>query len=123
MTLRSAVRHVAFLRLIQTGSPLSAADVAADLDAAAGAVEAIFDDLGRQGRARSDGAGRVTGVAGLSVVPDRHLIEVGSRRLWTWCAYDALGILGALSADGRCVSRSPLSGAIIQVRFRRGRPE
>lgn len=38
------------------------------------------------------------------------------------CAYDALGILGALEAEGEVFSRSPATGREIGVRFERGRP-
>ncbi len=34
--------------------------------------------------------GRVIGSAGLSVVPDRHQIDLEGRRFRTWCAYLSL---------------------------------
>jgi alkylmercury lyase len=63
------------------------------------------------------------GSAGLSIIPDRHEIELDGRRFWTWCAYDILGIVGALRADGTAHSRSPATGASLEVGFRQGRPE
>jgi Alkylmercury lyase len=41
---------------------------------------------------------------------------------WTWCAYDILGIFGALGATGTAVSRSPVTAASITLHFRDGRP-
>ena len=73
------------------------------------------------GRIRSDQDGLVVGSAGLSVSKDRHEIELEGRRFWTWCAYDILGIFGALKASGRALSPSP-SGPILEVRFEGGRP-
>ena len=80
-----------------------------------------LDDLHRAGRIRRDESGRVTGSAGLSVIKDRHEIELDGRQFWTWCAYDILGIFGALGANGRALSPSP-DGRTIEVHFERGRP-
>jgi hypothetical protein len=57
-----------------------------------------------------------------SVVADRHQADIESRRFWTWCAYDILGIIGALKANGRGVTTSPQTGSAIEVAFRSGRP-
>jgi alkylmercury lyase len=79
-------------------------------------------DLDRAGRIRRDETGRVVGSAGLSVIPDRHRIELNGRTFWTWCAYDILGIFGAYRATGTAFSSSPATGATLQVRFHDGRP-
>lgn len=60
---------------------------------------------------------------GLSAKPDRHEIEIEGRRFWTWCAYDILGIFGALQADGIARSTNPADGTMIELRFASGRPE
>jgi hypothetical protein len=39
------------------------------------------------------------------------------------CAYDVLGIFGALQADGTARSASPYSGESLELHFRQGRPE
>ena len=57
------------------------------------------------------------------MTPDRHEIEVEGRRFWTWCAYDILGIFGALGVSGRAHSPSPPDREPIEVRFIRGRPQ
>ena len=67
--------------------------------------------------------GPVVGSAGLSVVPDRHVIDLEGRSFWTWWAYDILGIVGALGVSGRALSPSPPSGEPIEVTFVRGRPQ
>ena len=54
-------------------------------------------------------------------VDGAHEIELDGRRFWTWCAYDILGIFGALGASGRALSPSPVAGTI-EVDFERGRP-
>jgi alkylmercury lyase len=69
---------------------------------------------------RIDLDGRVVGSAGLSVVPDRHRIELDGRTFWTWCAYDILGIFGATRSTGTAWSRSPATGETIQLQFAAG---
>ncbi len=81
-------------------------------------------ELEKGGRIRLDAEGRVMGAVGLSVEPDRHRIDLDDgRTFWTWCAWDLLGIFGALHVDGVGRSTSPWSGASLEVRFRHGRPE
>jgi hypothetical protein len=70
----------------------------------------------------TDKRGRVTAAAGLSVHPTPHRIETARGARWTNCAYDALGILGALGEDGVIESVSPSNEAFIRVGFERGRP-
>jgi hypothetical protein len=57
------------------------------------------------------------------VTPTQHELLIDGKHRWTWCAYDAVGILGALEADGRVHSRSPRSGTLIELEFRGGRPD
>jgi alkylmercury lyase len=82
----------------------------------------LLAELDRAGRIRRDGQGNLIGSAGLSVIRDRHEVEIDGRRFWTWCAYDIFGIFGALAASGRALSPSP-GGPAIEVRFVRGRVE
>jgi alkylmercury lyase len=86
-------------------------------------VESLVERLDGAGRIRRDGTGRVIGSAGLSVVPDRHEVELEGRQFWTWCAYDILGIFGALRASGRALSPSPPNREVIQLDFVSGRPQ
>jgi alkylmercury lyase len=65
----------------------------------------------------------VISAAGLSIEPDRHRILLEGREFWTWCAYDVLGIFGALAASGKAYSVSPATGAALEVAFAGGRPE
>jgi alkylmercury lyase len=117
----------AFHLLLDEGRPVSAARlaevVAGDLDR----VEGTLALLDRLGRIRRDQTGAVTGSHGLSITPTRHelLLEHRNgqaRRYWTWCAWDAVGILAALDANGRIRSTSPSSGAPIQLDFHHGQP-
>lgn len=83
----------------------------------------MLEGLDTDGRIRRDDTGRVVGSAGLSVVPDRHEIHLARRTFWTWCAYDILGIFGALRANGTARSPSPPDRALIELQFHDGRPQ
>jgi alkylmercury lyase len=108
------IRAAAFRELLRTRRPVVPADI--------GLPPAAVEELRAEGRLRVDGAGAITGSAGLSVAPDRHEIVLDGHRLWTWCAYDILGIFGALAASGRSRSPSPGGGAI-DLTFDSGRPQ
>jgi len=117
------VSGAAFRRLLRTGTAVSITDLAADLDRPEPQVELAVGELRSEGSIQVDDRGRVVGAAGLSIGPDRHRVEVGDRTFWTWCAYDILGIVGALQADATAYSASPHSGESLTVRFHQGRPE
>jgi alkylmercury lyase len=122
-TIGDEVRGAAFGRLFRTGREVEIAELAADLARPVDEVAGSVEDMSRQGRIRLDAQGRVVGSAGLSIGPDRHEIDLDGRRFWTWCAYDIMGIFGALGASGVARSASALSGQPLEVRFRFGRPE
>jgi alkylmercury lyase len=117
------VRDAAFARLLRTGSPATAGELATDLAVPVEEVWAAIAALHGAGRIRLDARGDVAGSAGLSVAADRHEIEIDGRRFWTWCAYDILGIFGALGANGAARSSSAQSGMPVVVRFLDGLPE
>jgi len=120
--LAQQTRAAAFRLLLETGQAVSAAHIAAELNAAPSDVEAAHRRLDAAGRIRLSGVGQVLGSAGLSVVPAAHELWLGSRRFWTWCAYDVVGIVGTLGADAQSLSRSPATGAPIRLQFAAGQP-
>jgi alkylmercury lyase len=115
------IKTAAFRLLLAHGVALTAEALAGATGIRREKLEEHLDDLHRAGQIRRDEAGRVMGSAGLSVTKDRHEIELDGRQFWTWCAYDILGIFGALGANGRALSPSP-DGQTIEVQFERGRP-
>jgi hypothetical protein len=48
--------------------------------------------------------GAIVGSHGLSLIPTDHCISINGRKLFTWCALDAIGIPAALSSDARISS-------------------
>jgi hypothetical protein len=122
-----AILARAFRLLLDDHRPVSVARLAQALAFDPGRVAQTLEALDRQGRIRRDQAGAVTGSHGLSLTPTPHellLEHPGGRaqRYWTWCAWDAVGILAALDASGRIRSTSPSSGATIELDFDHGQP-
>jgi len=115
------IRTAAFRLLLAHGAAVSVTELAGATGLTLDKLLVHIEEMDRGGRIRRDGAGEVVGSAGLNVTRDRHEIELDGRRFWTWCAYDILGIFGALEATGRAVSPSP-EGTTIEVQFQRGRP-
>ena len=107
----------AFWLLLDHGRPVELDALAGALQRDPAAVAAAVDRLEQAGLTRRDTAGRLLGSHGLSVAPTHHELVINGRRRWTWCAYDAVGILGALKADGQVRSRSPHSGTLIELTF------
>lgn len=122
-TLKEDIQKLTFQRLLETHEGVPIATLAKGLGESLEQVEAALADLDRQGLIRRNQRGEVVGSVGLSVEPSRHQLFIGPTRFWTWCAYDAIGILAALGATGEVHSKSPLTGAPIDLRFRDGSPE
>lgn len=119
---QALVRTAAFQLLLRDARPTTSGQIATVTGLRTERVEELVVELHGMGRIRRLAAGEIIGSAGLSVIPDRHEIDIEGRRFWTWCAYDILGIFGALRADGYARSPSP-AGKTIEVRFSGGRPE
>lgn len=119
----ATLRSAAFNLLLESGRPITNEEIAARSGLSPDAVAEILSDSRARGRARFDDEGRLVGVAGLSIVPTRHVIEVNGTTRWTWCALDAVGILGALGVDGSIRSVDPSTGEPISIGFRRGAPD
>jgi alkylmercury lyase len=116
------VRTAGFRHLLATGAPVAVDTLASTLGCPADRLAVALDELDGAGRIRRNEGGRVVGSAGLSVIPDRHQIELDRRKFWTWCAYDILGIFGATRSTGIAWSRSPATGAMIELHFTAGQP-
>jgi hypothetical protein len=114
--LHGLVRGEAFRHLLAAGVPATGEDLAASIGLSADKVAQVLEELSTSGGIRRDETGRVIRSAGLSVVADRHQIDLEGRRFSTWCAYDIIGIFGALRATGSAVSRSPVTGATVPRR-------
>ena len=120
---QALVRKAAFQLLLARGDAIDLDTLRDHTGLSKKSVSNLVGLLDSAGRMRRNTNGEVVGSGGLSVIPDRHEIELGGRRFWTWCAYDVLGIFGALGAGGRAFSPSPPHGKTIVLHFAQGRPE
>lgn len=118
---QALIRRIAFRLLLAQSKPIGVKQLSVATGLKSDRLSGLLDELDSAGRIRRDESGRVVGSAGLSVISDRHQIELDGRKFWTWCAYDILGIFGALGASGRALSPSP-GGTVIELQFERGRP-
>jgi hypothetical protein len=126
--LEHALLARAFHLLLDDRRPVSMTRLAQALASEPDQVERTLARLDRLGRIQRDQTGAVTGSHGLSLTPTPHELVVEDEfghewRYWTWCAWDAVGILSALDASGRIRSTSPSSGAPIQLDFHHGSPQ
>jgi hypothetical protein len=112
----------AFLALLNDGRPVSEAQLTAATGQAASQLHHQLDVLTTAGRIRRNSGGDVTGSLGLTLDTTRHELVIDASTWHTWCAIDALGILGALEASGTIRSTSPWTGQLIEIHFADGGP-
>lgn len=117
------VEAAAFRELLRTQAPAATGTLASAVGVEETVIRQATASLATAGHVRLSDVGDVVGSAGLSVVPSRHLLTVEGQRFWTWCAWDAVGILAALGASGLVQSRDPRSGRPVEIAFREGRPD
>ena len=118
-----ALRSAGFRLLLDGGQPV---DVGRWATAAGGDIETLYEILeisGARGRVQFDADGNLVGIAGLTVIPTLHELDIDGTIRWTWCALDAVGILGALLATGTIRSIDPQNGAPVKVDFVEGEPD
>ena len=115
------LRTAGFRLLLDRGEPIDPSDIAAAANLDLVTVERLIERAA--GRIETDDDGRLLGIAGLTVTPTRHEITIGVDKRWTWCALDAVGILGALGATGSILSSDAQTGADVHIQFVDGQPK
>jgi alkylmercury lyase len=78
-------------------------------------VGEIVGSFVQTGRADTDGDGRVTGFVGLTTEATRHRITLDGTSLFTWCAFDAVGIPAALQVDAAVHTTCGYCQGLIEV--------
>jgi hypothetical protein len=116
-----AVRRAAFRQLL-SGRAMAIEEVAAEAGLAGDTAREAADLVASVGMAEID-EGTIIGMDGLTTRRTRHRLVLGGVGLWTWCAYDIVGIAAALGADAVGSTRCGACGREIEVVIRKGRPE
>jgi Alkylmercury lyase len=111
------VQAAAFALLLDTGRPSGHGQIAACAGLTETEVKVLLEDFDTVGRVRFDLDNNVVGIAGLSIEPTRHRLDFAGTSRWTWCALDAIGILGALKRDATYTSQTPDSDEQLEIRF------
>lgn len=106
-----------FQGLLYAGRPVPLRDVSRLAGTAADAWLVT-----NRSRISSTAAGAIVGFRGISMDRTPHTIHAGPRTRHVWCAFDALGVMAALRADGKVASTDPETGRRIEIDFCRGRP-
>ena len=114
------LRNVGFRLLFETGEPVTIHTVATHTGYSTSKVQQILASPDLVGRVRRDQEGLLVGIAGLSIESTRHEIRIDGRRLWTWCALDAVGVFNALGASGEVSSTPPDGSDPMTIRFVEG---
>lgn len=118
----AALRSAGFGLLLERGQPVEQKEWAGAAGVDQDTLAEVLESARARGRVELDPEGRLLGIAGLTIVPTRHRLDIDGTR-WTWCALDAVGILGALEADGTVYSNDPGTGEEIKIAFRNGVPD
>ncbi|HLQ24974.1 MAG TPA: organomercurial lyase MerB [Acidiferrobacterales bacterium] len=102
---------VALLRELAKGSPVSQGALSAALGWPARRVAAV---LAQVPGTEYDGGGNVVGY-GVTLRETRHIFEIDGRRLYTWCALDALMFPAVIGKAARVLSRCPATGRPVSL--------
>ena len=116
-----AVRRAAFRQLL-SGRAASIEEVAAVAGMSRDAAREAADLVVSVGMAETDD-GLIVGMDGLTTRPTRHRLLLDGVGLWTWCAYDIVGIAAALGADAVGSTECGACWRRLEVVIREGEPE
>jgi Alkylmercury lyase len=116
-----ALLALAFNELLASPEPVTVSHLAQQLKRGEIEIEARVAHLAERGWVRRDEDGAVVGSRGLSIEPTRHELDLPQGLRYTWCAYDTVGIFGALAVSGTIRSRTPL-GEPVELEVEDGRP-
>ena len=117
------LREAGFALLLRDRGPVEITDLAKAIGMDVAAAEPAVTGLARAGWLDLDESGRVVGAAGLSLVTGPHHLTLGDAPFRTWCAYDSLGIAGALATDAQVETACGQCGTTISLAFWAGVPD
>jgi len=106
------IRRASFRFLLARSEPVEAKELAAATGIKIEWLSPLLDTLDAAGRIRRDGGGRVVGSAGLSVIPDRHEIELDGRKFWTCAPTTSLASLEPWVPAAAHSHQAPVQGRL-----------
>ena len=121
--LERQIEAAALQTLLRTAMPVSIDHLAKTMERSVVTISSCIGELQRVGQVRLDSGDHIIGIVGLSLTPTIHELVINGTRFWAWCAFDVIGIFGALYASGSARSLDPFSNEIIQLEFISGIPQ
>ena len=115
------VRRAAFHQLL-SGRAVPMEVVASAAGMSLKSVRRSAQDVVSVGMAEMDET-TIIGMDGLTTRPTQHTVVLDGVALWTWCAYDIVGIAAALNTTANGTTRCGTCGRHIEVVIREGMPE
>ena len=116
-----SVRRVAFRSLL-AGRPISLDEIATAAGLSHEPARRALQDVVSAGMAEID-QDTVVGMDGLTTRPTSHRVTLDGVDVWTWCAYDIVGIAAALGSDAIGTTRCGGCGRELTIEIRRGDPD
>lgn len=101
------------LRVLSTGRPVAAEELAARADLPLEVVADAFQEIKKQG-GEFDEEGRLVGNV-LTLSPTPHRFAVNGRTLYAWCALDTIFLPGLLAETAAVESTCPVTGESIRL--------
>ena len=109
------VTRVVFRSLLE-GRGIRPEAVAATLGTSLAAIERVVNDLIERGTLeRGVNSGELVGARGLSLAKTPQRLAIDGRRLYAFCAVDAVGIPAAIRVDARVESLCHVCGARVSL--------
>jgi alkylmercury lyase len=114
------VRRIAF-KMLLSGTPAPIETVASAAGIAERTARQAASDVAAVGMAQLED-GDIVGMDGLTMRPTQHSLIIDDVQLWTWCAYDVVGIAAALGVSARGETQCGSCGRNLVVEIRDGVP-
>jgi alkylmercury lyase len=100
------------LSMLARGVPVTPARLASSVGRENAEIQAT---LRRWPNVRRDDRERIVAFGGLSLRPTEHRFDVGSQRLYTWCAWDTLFLPALLDDLAKVESTCPMTGTEVRL--------
>jgi len=122
-TLADQLQATVFQTLLQTAKPVSVDGLMTRMDTSNDVISSCIEGLRHSGRIQLDSGGSIVGAVGLSLRRTTHELSIDGTKFWAWCAFDVIGIFGALHRSGFVRSMDPYSNELIRLEFVDGVPQ
>ena len=107
--------QVIAIQLLSKGEPVSPDQLAKAWGLPIEHVQSIFEQASALGTLQLDESGNMVGTA-ISLVPSNHKFKIDGKKLYAWCAYDAIYAPGVIGKNAIIDSVDPISNGTIRIK-------